>query len=274
MSKPMESSQWLGDLVQRSPGLVWPREWRVSLAVAVLAHIGLLYGFQTAFHHPPALPGADTVIEITMTAAPSEPVAEAPPVEAAQPAETAPAPEPAPVEPVVQPTPPPVEELKPEPPKPAPPPTPIVVQKPVQVSPVPPTAPAPPQPIALAKSSTSAPAANRPAGDGSLAKPGPDATSTLVQVGVRAKPNYLKKPEPAYPAVARRRRQEGTVLLAVKVSAAGRATRVELKHSSGHPALDAAALEAVPAWEFEPARLGTLKVDSEIEVPVRFELKR
>jgi len=50
--------------------------------------------------------------------------------------------------------------------------------------------------------------------------------------------------------------------------------RVELKRTSGYPTLDAAALEAVPGWEFEPARIGSRGVDSEIEVPVRFQLTR
>jgi hypothetical protein len=33
-------------------------------------------------------------------------------------------------------------------------------------------------------------------------------------------------------------------------------------------------VQAVSDWEFEPARIGSLTFASEIEVPVRFELKR
>lgn len=92
--------------------------------------------------------------------------------------------------------------------------------------------------------------------------------------GVLARPVYRKNPEPAYPAAARRRRQEGVTVLAVSVSASGRARRVVVKESSGYQMLDDAAVKAVVEWEFEPARAGTAAVESEIEVPVRFQLKR
>jgi protein TonB len=42
--------------------------------------------------------------------------------------------------------------------------------------------------------------------------------------------------------------------------------------SSGFPRLDEAALQAARSWEFEPARVGSLAVKSDIEVPVRFKL--
>ena len=92
--------------------------------------------------------------------------------------------------------------------------------------------------------------------------------------GILARPVYRKNPEPAYPAAARRRRQEGVTLLGVEVSAAGRAGRVVVKKSSGYRILDEAAVRAVVDWEFEPARIGAVAVESEIEVPVRFVLTR
>lgn len=90
---------------------------------------------------------------------------------------------------------------------------------------------------------------------------------------VLAHPLYKKNPEPGYPASARRRRQEGVVLLKVDVSEEGQATRVELQHSSGFASLDDTALHAVRGWEFEPARSGSRRVPCTIEVPVRFALK-
>lgn len=93
-------------------------------------------------------------------------------------------------------------------------------------------------------------------------------------LGVLARPVYRRNPEPAYPAAARRRRQEGVTLLAVSVSASGRALRVAVKKSSGYQLLDEAAVGAVVDWEFEPARAGAVAVESEIEVPVRFVLKQ
>ena len=91
--------------------------------------------------------------------------------------------------------------------------------------------------------------------------------------GTLALPLYRKNPEPAYPAAARRRRQEGVTLLAVRVTATGLAARVEVKQSSGFKLLDDAASLAVLSWEFDPARIGTVAMESEIEVPIRFRLK-
>ena len=113
------------------------------------------------------------------------------------------------------------------------------------------------------------------AGDGSSVAPGEDeTTSQTTVVGARKKPNYLKNQEPSYPLLARHRREEGLALLSVKVTAQGNVSRVALKKSSGFPLLDAAATKAVAQWQFEPARVGALAVESEIEVPVQFKLTR
>ena len=94
-----------------------------------------------------------------------------------------------------------------------------------------------------------------------------------VKPGILAQPLYRKNPEPAYPAAARRRRQEGVTLLAVQVTATGRAARVAVKQSSGFKLLDDAAAQAARSWEFEPARIGAEAMESEIEVPIRFRLR-
>lgn len=185
------------------------------------------------------------------------------------------------------PTPPPIapQENTPTPPPPAvaepPQPVPGIV-KPVSVpppsTPVGPMAPSPPVPPAVADLPPSAevppsPPASVPAGgDGSPASPGDDLTTITATPGVLARPNYLRNPQPMYPVQARRRQWQGTVLLAVSVSATGRAVDIQVKTSSGHAVLDDAALKAVRAWEFEPARVGRVAVESRIEVPVRFQL--
>ena len=56
------------------------------------------------------------------------------------------------------------------------------------------------------------------------------------------------------------------------MSAGGHAEAVSVKHSSGHALLDDAAVRAVRAWEFEPARAGGQAVAAVVEVPVRFVL--
>ena len=60
--------------------------------------------------------------------------------------------------------------------------------------------------------------------------------------------------------------------MTVIVSPHGRARSVKLKESSGFPLLDEVAQKAVSDWEFIPGRMGTVAVESEIEVPVRFKL--
>lgn len=111
-------------------------------------------------------------------------------------------------------------------------------------------------------------------GDNSSALPGRDVTTVEGKPTAKAEPDYLKNPEPEYPLAARRRGQEGLVLLNVTVSGAGRATEISLKQSTGYELLDQAAIKAVREWEFEPARIGSVGVESKIEVPVRFRLNR
>jgi protein TonB len=91
-------------------------------------------------------------------------------------------------------------------------------------------------------------------------------------VATRALPRYRVNPPPPYPALARRRGQQGLVRLSVLVTPGGEAAHVSIRHSSGFPLLDEAAQRAVRRWQFEPARRGALPVQSEIEVPVQFTL--
>lgn len=134
---------------------------------------------------------------------------------------------------------------------------------------------------ALAERRTTAVSPTLVSGAVSLAMKGqPEQTSTAPhgdapkgKPGILAQPLYRKHPEPAYPASARRRRQEGVTLLAVRVTATGRAARVEVQQSSGFKLSDDAAMQAVLGWEFEPARMDAEAMESEIEVPIRFRLQ-
>lgn len=84
---------------------------------------------------------------------------------------------------------------------------------------------------------------------------------------------YLRNPAPDYPASARRAGTQGTVTLRVQVTREGLAARVDVEKSSGSPHLDAAALEAVKAWRFMPARRGVDAVESWMLVPIVFRLE-
>jgi periplasmic protein TonB len=83
---------------------------------------------------------------------------------------------------------------------------------------------------------------------------------------------YLRNPPPRYPLAARRSGEEGTVTLRVRVTADGRAASVNIESSSGSPSLDRAALEAVRAWRFVPARSGLENVEAWVLVPIVFRL--
>jgi periplasmic protein TonB len=85
--------------------------------------------------------------------------------------------------------------------------------------------------------------------------------------------DYARNPLPIYPAVARRREQQGTVTVRVLVGADGSVERAEIADSSGFDALDDAALETVRSrWRFVPARHDGLAVESWVLVPIRFAL--
>lgn len=106
--------------------------------------------------------------------------------------------------------------------------------------------------------------------------PRSERTTTLRPEEIKtepAMPRYKKNPPPEYPEMARRRGYEGEVLLAVLVSVDGRVVSVEVKESSGHSILDRAAVQAVAAWEFEPARRMGSPVSLWVDIPVRFVLK-
>jgi protein TonB len=77
---------------------------------------------------------------------------------------------------------------------------------------------------------------------------------------------------PVYPEIARRRGQQGRVVLQVRVSTEGMPDAVTVAESSGYASLDAAALAAVQRWRFAPATRGGTPVPAVAEVPVRFRL--
>jgi len=194
------------------------------------------------------------------------------PASADEPVAAATAPQPVAPPPVAEPPP----VVPPKPPEPALPET--TVPKTVVVS----QTPTPPEavvPVEVAKVAMAVPQTPRlqpettTRADGSSIVPGRDATTAEGKPTAKAHTKYLKNPEPLYPAAARRRRQEGQVLLAVRVEASGRPASVTVKQTSGVPSLDAAAVAAVREWQFEPARIGSVAVESEIEVPVQFKMR-
>lgn len=181
-------------------------------------------------------------VQPTLASAPDEPVPEEPPPEPERPPESEPPKElppelDAPTLPEPQPERPPLETPKVEPPKKEPPPK----EEP------------PPRPPV----STSAPA--------SAVAP--------RQARVDAPPSPRKSIKPDYPKGARQRGEQGDVTLELHVTASGTVDDVTVVASSGYPELDEAAVRAVKAARFTPARRGRQSVASMARITLTFRLK-
>ncbi|PHY07494.1 MAG: energy transducer TonB [Alcaligenaceae bacterium] len=101
------------------------------------------------------------------------------------------------------------------------------------------------------------------------AQPGTGTEPALT--AARFDADYLHNPAPAYPSQSRRLKEEGTVLLLVRVSAEGTPLSVEIRNSSGFERLDEAGLQAVRQWRFVPAKRGSENVAASVLVPIQFK---
>ncbi|MEN0106271.1 MAG: TonB family protein [Pseudomonas sp.] len=87
------------------------------------------------------------------------------------------------------------------------------------------------------------------------------------------KPSYLQPPrQPQYPKVAQRRKQQGVVLVEVRLDERGQQRALQIVRSSGVESLDEAALEAVADWRFRPETLDGRAVPSRVQIPIEFAL--
>jgi protein TonB len=78
---------------------------------------------------------------------------------------------------------------------------------------------------------------------------------------------------PVYPALARRRGEQGRVVLRVNVSADGVPLAVTVDRTSGYASLDDAAATAVRRWRFVPATEDGHPVRAMAVIPVQFRLE-
>lgn len=108
------------------------------------------------------------------------------------------------------------------------------ISQPVVAAVAPPPTPAPP----AAAAPKAAPAA-------SAAGSGPVSVANLNT-------NLLSGAPPAYPMGARRKREQGTVVLRLVIGEDGRVVDVTVQRSSGFAALDQAAVGAVRKWRWSP----------------------
>jgi len=101
----------------------------------------------------------------------------------------------------------------------------------------------------------------------------PEGIPQLVRVAAGIMQGLLEhKVDPEYPADAKEKHVEGTVVLNVDIDDEGNVARVELM--SGHPQLAPAAMDAVLQWRYRPFVLNGEAVAVETTVEVKFALAR
>lgn len=147
---------------------------------------------------------------------------------------------------------------------------PVARQSPDPADPADPAEPAAPA-ASLASARPSAPAPRTlPVEGGAPAVVTPPAARPEV---LSVKPRFAAAPPPPrYPAQARRRNQQGVVLLEVRLDAYGAQRELKLLRSSGVPSLDQAALTAVSHWRFRPEEHDGQAVPSRVQIPIEFAL--
>jgi protein TonB len=87
------------------------------------------------------------------------------------------------------------------------------------------------------------------------------------------KPSFRQPPRPpSYPSQARRRNQQGVVVVEVRLDARGQQRSLHVLRSSGIDSLDRAALDAIAEWVFRPETTHGQAVPSRVQIPIRFAL--
>lgn len=124
------------------------------------------------------------------------------------------------------------------------------------------------QPSAPVVSVPSAPGPAAPA-PSPVAAPVP-AIVDASDLGVR----MISAEPPRYPRESRRKKEEGTVILAVTVGLEGRVADIAVSQSSGFRRLDEAALDAVRRWRWEPMLRDGRPVMVRGIVPIPFVLQQ
>ncbi|HEY5801444.1 MAG TPA: TonB family protein [Burkholderiaceae bacterium] len=99
------------------------------------------------------------------------------------------------------------------------------------------------------------------------AAPPANGTPKIVTSGIE----YVRPPQPVYPAMSRRLGEQGTVMLRVLVSDQGRPEKVDVLQSSGSVRLDEAARQAVLRAQFKPYSDGGINLAMYASVPIKFE---
>ena len=96
----------------------------------------------------------------------------------------------------------------------------------------------------------------------------PPAPPSLIQAGDLGTQMVSGKP-PRYPIESRRKREQGTVVLALTLGVDGTVESIAIDRSSGYARLDTAARDAVRGWRWQPTIRGgqPVRVRGIVEIP-------
>jgi len=125
------------------------------------------------------------------------------------------------------------------------------------------------EPAIIVKPLVSAPARTSVKGKAAAEASGPETTLAPLPI---VPPKAVYRAAPIYPAEARMKGIEGTVVLRALINEKGELLRAQITRSSGSIALDDAAMSALSEWKFSPAARGAGPITSWLEVPFRFIL--
>lgn len=137
--------------------------------------------------------------------------------------------------------------------------TPVAVTPQVQTTPV---------PVAVAATPAAAPPSPAPV----ASPPAPPAPPAIVQASDLGAQMVSGRP-PRYPIESRRKREQGTVSLALVLDLDGSVESIGIAQSSGFPRLDDAARDAVRGWRWKPTLRGGQPVRVRGTVDIPFVLK-
>ena len=103
--------------------------------------------------------------------------------------------------------------------------------------------------------------------------PEPTRPDTFVPLEVTRPPSFRYKVEPKYPSEARRAGKEGKVVLEATIDANGKAIDIEVKEDKVGFGCARAAIDALEASLFRPAKRGVEIVPFRIAIPYQFRLE-
>ena len=104
------------------------------------------------------------------------------------------------------------------------------------------------------------------------ADPAPADRDAFKPQEVTRRPQWRKKVEPKYPSAARRAQKEGKVVLEATIDMDGKAKDIEIKEDNVGYGCGRAAVDALEASRFIPAKRGEESVSIRISIPYQFKL--